>query len=150
MDYVKYIREMVGHKPIILVGSVTILHKNNQILLQKRKGSAVLKWGLPGGLMEMGESAEETARREIYEETQLKVGTLNLVDVHSGSGSFIKVHNGDEFYSVSIAYETEDFNGILKIDKKESLDFKYFPFEDLPKNMVGSHMTLIQSFLKKR
>jgi len=150
MDYVKYIREMVGHKPIILVGSVTMLHKNNQILLQQRKAGAYGKWGLPGGLMELGESTEETARREVYEETQLIVGALNLVDVHSGPHSFIKVQNGDEFYCVVVAYETEDFKGTLKIDKEESLDFKYFSLKNLPENMVESHHTLIQTFLKTR
>lgn len=38
MDYVKYIREMVGHKPIILAGSsVLIINSENQVLLQLRK-----------------------------------------------------------------------------------------------------------------
>lgn len=63
--------------------------------------------------MELGEYTEETARREVYEETKLVANTLNLVEVHS----FIKVQNGDGFYCVVIAYETEDFAGTLKIKK---------------------------------
>ena len=33
---------------------------------------AVRKMGLPGGLMELSESPEETAYREVYEETGIK------------------------------------------------------------------------------
>ncbi len=75
---------------------------------------------------------------------------VNYIRVHSGPHSFIKVQNGDEFYCVVIAYETEDFAGTVKINKEESLDFKYYSFENLPENMVESHLELIQSFLKKR
>lgn len=37
----------------------------NEILLQKRGDRNM--WGLPGGAMELGESLEETAKREILE-----------------------------------------------------------------------------------
>ena len=45
MDYVKYIRERVGHDPINLTGvNVLIINEDNQILLQKR-GTFPYKWG---------------------------------------------------------------------------------------------------------
>lgn len=36
-------------------------------------------WNFPGGKIEVGESPEEAARREVQEETGLFVGTLSLV-----------------------------------------------------------------------
>ena len=37
MNYVKYLREYIGHKPVILNGiSVIVLDKENRVLLQKR------------------------------------------------------------------------------------------------------------------
>ncbi|WP_347342956.1 NUDIX domain-containing protein [Lysinibacillus pakistanensis] len=65
----KFLRQYVGHQPIILPGSaVIILNNANEVLLQKRYEGG---WGLPGGLMELGESLEDTAKREVFEETGL-------------------------------------------------------------------------------
>lgn len=126
-NYVSELRKLVGHRPLILVGATTIIiNDENKILLQKRKTTAYGRWGLPGGLMELDESIEDTARREVFEGTGLKVGKLNLIDVFSGPGNFIKIANGDEFHSVTVAYYTKEVKGILNIDESESLGFNYF------------------------
>ncbi|MBU5591177.1 NUDIX hydrolase [Clostridium sp. MSJ-4] len=151
MNYVEELRKIVGHRPLILVGSVVlIIDEKKRILLQKRKTTHYGAWGLPGGLMELGESTEETAKREIFEETGLTVGKLNLIDVFSGADNFLKLSNGDEFYSVTIAYYTENISGDIKMDEMESLELKFISLDELPKNMVKSHRKIIDSFLSKR
>ncbi|HCW05198.1 MAG TPA: DNA mismatch repair protein MutT, partial [Clostridium sp.] len=56
MDYVKYIRDRVGHDPINLTGvNVLIINENNEVLLQKR-GTFPFGWGLIGGITDLGES----------------------------------------------------------------------------------------------
>ena len=78
MDYVKYIRERVGHDTINLTGvNVLIINKDNKLLLQKR-GTFPFKWGLVGGITELGESLEATAIREAKEETGLNIKELEL------------------------------------------------------------------------
>ncbi len=87
MEYYKYLRQYVGHKPIILPGSVVIIfNEQNEVLLQKRHDGY---WGLPGGLMDLGESFEEVAKREVYEETGLVVENLKLLNVFSGSEYYL-------------------------------------------------------------
>ena len=120
MGYIEDLRKLIGHKRIVLNGSLVIIeNKDGKILMQKRtypKG----KWGLPGGLMELGESTVETAVREVREETNLTVENLKLLGVYSGKDHLCKAENGDEWYVVVTAYTTKDFSGTLMINDGES------------------------------
>ncbi len=131
MGYIEELRKIIGTRPIILVGSaVAVLNEHNKILLQKRPEGV---WGLPGGLLELGESAEEAGRREVLEETGIEIGHLQLVNVLSGKQYFRKLPNGDEFYPVTIVYISKDIkSSTIKIDGKETIDAGFFNIDKLP------------------
>ncbi len=64
------------------VGVAAVVLRDNQVLLVQRgrdpgKGS----WGLPGGMLELGETLAEGARREVMEEcgVEIEVGPLVAV-----------------------------------------------------------------------
>lgn len=149
LGYVEDLRKIVGHQPLILVGSVVvIIDEEARILLQERrfpKGA----WGIPGGLMELGESTEDVAKREMFEETGYIIEDLNLINVYSGPQNFTIAENGDEFYVVTTAYFTDDFKGKLNVDKTESISFKFFDPSELPNGIVKSHQVILDEFLKK-
>lgn len=148
MGYVGELRKAVGHRPVILVGAVVILiDKDNGVLLQQRKEPEGL-WGIPGGLMELGESTENTAKRELYEETGLLVDNLTLVGVFSGKEYFVKLQNGDEFYAVTVVYTSKDFKGELLVSDTESLDLRFFKLDAIPEDMMDSHKDIFHNFLK--
>ncbi|WP_421378106.1 NUDIX hydrolase [Bacillus salacetis] len=147
MDYVKDLRKLVGHRPLILPGSVVlILNEENKLLLQHRTDGG---WGLPGGLMELGESLEDTARREVKEETGLNIDRLKLVDIFSGPDYFFKVSNGDELYSVTAVYVTNNVKGTLEMDERESLDIQYFKIDELPEALTEEYRTYINSYINQ-
>ncbi|MEC0208173.1 NUDIX hydrolase [Paenibacillus ehimensis] len=148
MGYIEELRSIVGHRPLIFVGSVVIVQDSrDRILLQQRK-HPLGSWGIPGGLMELGETAEDTARRELFEEAGITIGDLELIDVFSGPQNFIKAPNGDEFYVVTIAYATRSFTGTPSINDAESLAFQFFDLQEVPK-LVKSHRVILERFLAK-
>jgi mutator protein MutT len=64
------------------VGVGAIIIQNGKILLEKRKNDPGRgKWSIPGGLVELCESLEQTVIREVQEETGLVVDAPELIDV---------------------------------------------------------------------
>ncbi|EMA6341506.1 NUDIX hydrolase [Bacillus cytotoxicus] len=148
MGYVEELRKIVGHRPLILVGAVVlVINKKGEVLLQQRT-EPYGKWGLPGGLMELGESPEETAYREVYEETGIHVKNLRLIHVFSGANYFTKLANGDEFQSVTTAYYTDEYEGNFNMNTAEAVQLAFFPIRELPDYMVGSHKKIIETYEK--
>lgn len=95
MDYIKHLRMMVGHEKVIMVvAGALIFDKENRILLQQRSDNS--EWGIPGGFMELGENIQGTAKREVYEETGLNLGALDLFGIYSGPDYDKTFPNGDQ------------------------------------------------------
>ena len=137
MEYYQEIRQYVGHRPLILPGAVVIIQNEfNEILLQERKPGL---FGLPGGLMDLGESLEETVSREVLEETGLIVSDLELCQVFSGPDYYYKIDNGDEFYSVIVIYQTKSFTGTIQANEEETLSLGFFPIDNLPNQLLASN-----------
>jgi len=64
---------------LVKVGVGVFVLRNGKVLLQQRKGAhGEGAWGLPGGHLEFKESIEECARREVDEETGMKIKNIRL------------------------------------------------------------------------
>ena len=77
-------RRRYPKQPLLGVGALIFTRSGRRgpILLVER-GHEPLKgyWSLPGGLVEPGEKLEEAVRREIREETGLRVGPVRLFEI---------------------------------------------------------------------
>jgi len=134
MDYINFLRKHVGSQPLLMVGStVLVLDGQKRLLMMKRSDNN--KWGVPGGAMELGESTEETARRELLEETGLEVGELTLFDVFSGKELYYRYPGGEEVYNVSVVYLARSAKEIVNLSDGEHSDFQYFGLGQLPENV---------------
>jgi 8-oxo-dGTP pyrophosphatase MutT (NUDIX family) len=148
MGYVEELRAIIGHKQIILNGVIAFIENPcGKILMQQRR-YPYGKWGLPGGLMELGESTQETLRREILEETGLSIGELKLFGVYSGKNYLCIAENGDEFYVVTTVYTTSDYCGEVSVADNESLSFEWVDIHNLPENIARTHREIIADYVR--
>jgi 8-oxo-dGTP pyrophosphatase MutT (NUDIX family) len=130
MDYILQLRQLIGHRPILMVGAaILVVDAQNRLLLMKRSDSGC--WGPPGGSTEPGERVEEAAKRETLEETRLKIGEMLLFGVFSGPEQYYKYPNGDEVYNVIIVYLSRDWHGKVEIDE-EHTEFCWFAMDEIP------------------
>ncbi|MGO3372980.1 NUDIX domain-containing protein, partial [Pseudolactococcus laudensis] len=121
-----------------------IYNTHHEYLLQQRANG---NWGLMGGLMEVGESLEETAIREVYEESGLTIESLMQLQTFSGTAFRFKLKNEDEIYVVTTLFLANQVSGEMAYDgNDETLNLKYFSYQDLPETLEDEYRKYIQYF----
>jgi 8-oxo-dGTP pyrophosphatase MutT (NUDIX family) len=149
MDYIMQLRQLIGHRPILMVGAaILVLDEENRLLLMKRTDSGC--WGPPGGATEPGERVEQAARRETLEETGLQIGEMRLYGVFSGPELYYKYPNGDEVYNVTIVYISKDYadqsGGTNVVLDHEHTEWSWFGTGDIPENISPPMKPTIDQF----
>lgn len=136
-DYIRWLRSKVGHEKVILVfAGGCIFNEKGEVLLQRRGDFG--KWGFPGGAVELGETPEQAAIREVKEETGLVVEIHDLVGIYTDCN--MEYPNGDKAQSICIVYEFQVAGGELTCDQGETLELKYFSLEETPELFCKQHM----------
>ena len=150
MDYIQSIRKKVGKDKIILNFTCGILSQSGKILLQKRADKGT--WGLPGGAIELGESALEALVREFYEETGIEVRAEKLLNVYTKySASY---PNGDEAQVLTILYLVSFENSISTkfFSSDETLELGFFDHMDIQNIAIVNqqHQDMINDFFENK
>ena len=147
-DYIGDLRKLIGTRPIIMCGAnIILLNVQDQISLHHRVDRDW--WGLPGGAMELGESLEQTARREVLEEVGLTCGNLKLFNVYSGEKLYYKYPDGNEVYNVTATYICKDFSGEIIVDLREGRDARFFSIDEILLNLSSTIKEIVEEFLIK-
>ena len=141
------LRKYVGHDVLIGAGATTLVfNSKKELLLNLRTDTNT--WGIPGGSMELYETIEETAIRELKEETGITAETLELVAVLSGKDYYFEYPNGDKMCTVIVLFKVMNYNGTLKISDNESKSLQFFPLTNLPAMEKRAEM-IVQKILDK-
>jgi len=106
---------------VFMVAGVIIQRDGKYLLVQEGKGTAYKLWNFPAGKVDVGESIEEAALREAFEETGYKVELIKKISVHQKSVNEPVKH----------MFEAKIIGGELKTRKGEILDAKWFSSEEI-------------------
>lgn len=123
-------------------------NEKGELLLELRADNHC--WGTVGGAVELGESVEEAAKREMLEETGLVAEELELFRVFSGEETHYIYPNGDEVHVVDIVFICRKFHGSLKPQASEVDDLKFFPIDQIPNNISPPQRTTIARYIESR
>jgi len=135
MGYLEWMRSQVGTRKIFLAfGSVALFDADGRLLLQHRTDFDV--WGLPGGILELGEDIESCTRRELNEETGLIAGKLKLVGVYSDPKYDTVYPNGDQVQQYTLCFRGSVRGGQMQVDGVETSAQAFFQPGDLPFHQI--------------
>ncbi|MFC7679504.1 NUDIX domain-containing protein [Paenibacillus sp. GCM10028914] len=129
--YHRDVRQYIAKKSSIGVkAAVIVLNDNGEILLLKRHGRD--EWGVPIGSMKPGESMQDTASRELWEESGLIADDMRLLDLLSGPQYVKKHRGGDEVYFVIGVYEAQGLRSAIDLPVDSEISLKYCDVDNLP------------------
>ena len=115
---------------LIVLGIIE--NKKGEILISQRFEEELpevhLKWDLPGGKNEFGESLEQTLIREILEETGLSVSIIKLLPkTISKVWEYIDRHQ----HTIVLCYQCKLISGKLHLNDKKINDLKWVKKDEM-------------------
>jgi len=141
MDYIHELRKLTGPRKIILNCAGALILRDGKILFQRRTDNG--KWGLIGGLVEMNETYEQAALREVREETGLEVrldAFLGIFHNHDMVWS-----NGDAAHVISAMFTAGIVSGEPRIDE-ESYELRFFGPDEIPELFAEDHIACLKAW----
>jgi ADP-ribose pyrophosphatase YjhB (NUDIX family) len=114
-------------QPIVGIGAV-IINEGKIALIKRGSEPSKGKWTIPGGLVELGETLEQSVIRETKEETGLDVENPRLIDVVSNVD--LDEKGKVKYHYVIIDYLVHVKNGTAKASS-DAEELRWVPFEEV-------------------
>ena len=119
---------------------VVVTSKQSHLLLVKRNVDPKIGWWcLPGGFMEMGETPEMAALRELKEETGISGRIDRLIGVCSDKSP--------QYHTVLMIGYLAEHNGGKPSPGDDAEEVRWFPFTEIPPIAFTSHTYFIEKAL---
>ena len=137
---------MSDKRPGVGVG-IIILNEQKEILIGKRKGGLSPAYSIPGGHLEAGETFEEAAKKEVFEETGLIIENPKVFCVTNNLRTYQK--QGIHFISVSLIV-TRFSGDVINKEPDKCESWNWYPIDQIPDPQFDASEFAINCFAKKK
>ncbi len=124
---------------------IIIVNKEGQILIGKRVGKHAPKYSIPGGKLEIGETFEAGAIREIKEETDLDIIDPRVIAVTNN----LETYKEEGKHYISVILLVKQYSGELKVmEPKKCEKWIWVDPNKLPEPHFDASVLGVSSYLK--
>jgi len=111
---------------------VVLINKEGRVLIEKRTGSHAREYSIPGGHLELGETFEHGAIRELKEEFDLDIKNPKVIGVTNN----LETYESEGLHYISVVLLVTEYTGELKIMEPDKCE--EWLWAD-PKNLPEPH-----------
>jgi 8-oxo-dGTP pyrophosphatase MutT (NUDIX family) len=127
-DFVLELRRHIGSAPLWLPGVTAVVRRGADVLLVRRSDTGA--WSPVTGIVDPGEQPGVAARREVWEETGVRVTVDRLACVEALPPM---IHaNGDQATYLDLTFACTYLGGDAHVADDESTDVRWFALDELP------------------
>jgi len=130
-------------RPAVTADCVVITNEQQPKVLLIQRGNEPFKgcWAFPGGFMDIGETTEHCAVRELKEETGLAVSDLHQI------GAYSKIDRDPRGRTISVAYLVILDSPVEVTGQDDAAKAEWFPITNLP-HLAFDHFDIMQDALR--
>ena len=130
-------------RPAVTADCVVMTNEPQPKVLLIQRGADPFKgaWAFPGGFMNMDETTEDCAIRELEEETGLKVTAVDQI------GAYSKVDRDPRGRTITVAYLAIIDSPEKVIGQDDAAKAEWFPITELP-HLAFDHYDIMQDAVR--
>ena len=131
-------------RPAVTADCIVITKEAEPKVLLIERGDKPFKgcWAFPGGFMNMDETTEQCAIRELEEETGLKIGEVRQI------GAYSKVDRDPRGRTITVAYLVIVDEPMAVKGRDDAAKAQWFPLSALPE-LAFDHADIMRDAIKK-